>query len=438
VSTTRDNLLFTNDAPGIYPQSWYASSVDFPEAAPPLRGSHRYDVAVIGAGFTGLSAALKLQQLGYRVALIDAHRIGWGASGRNGGQLGSGQRVDQESLQLAYGIEHAHRLWELAEEAKSLVKALISDHQICCDYCPGIIHADHRKRFSADTRAYVDMLRTQYQYPDIRYVAGEELHELTGTRQYDSAALDTGAGHLHPLKFALGLASAFRAAGGDIYERSVVEQVQYQNRVIVQAADGLIEADSLIFACNGYLGNLQSSVAERVMPINNFIIATAPLDSKLNDSILRENMAVADSRFVVNYFRKSIDGRLLFGGRESYGYRFPPDIKTYVRGAMIKIYPQLQSTAIEFGWGGTLAITMNRLPHIRRLRANVYSASGYSGHGVGMATLSGHLVAQAIDGTVGKYDLLAGIPHRKFPGGVALRSPLLKLAMFYYSLRDKL
>lgn len=435
---SENNLLFSNDERGRYPNSWYRQSASVEKDWPSLKGEHHTDVAIIGAGFTGLSAALRLRELGYRVTVVDAHRAGWGASGRNGGQLGSGQRLDQETLQTKYGDTHARQLWELAEDAKRLVKQLIGKHDIDCDYRDGIIHTDHKRKFSAGSRAYVEMLRGKYGYENISYLQEEELHWALGTSHYHSGTVDTGAGHLHPLKYALGLARAVATAGGDIFEHSLVNEVKSDRFITVVTDQGHLVAESLVFACNGYLGRLQPSVAARVMPINNFIIATSPLKKEHYESILREDMAVADSRFVVNYFRKSADCRLLFGGRESYGYRFPRDIQSYVRSAMVKIYPQLESTRIEFGWGGTLAITMNRMPQLTALAPNVYSASGYSGHGVGMATLSGHLIADAIDGTLTKFDVMAKIRHRKFPGGIALRSPLMKLGMLYYSLRDKM
>ncbi|MEM7257383.1 MAG: FAD-binding oxidoreductase [Pseudomonadota bacterium] len=432
------NLLFSNDQHGVYPGSWYAASVQQPPVRPPLVGRREFDVVVIGAGFTGLSAALKLSEQGYRVAVVEAHRAGWGASGRNGGQLGSGQRADQDVLEQRYGVTHARQLWQLAQESKQLVARLIATHSIDCDYRSGIIHANHRKRYATATRQYVDLLRSAYDYQQITYIEGESLYEKIGSREYLSASVDTGAGHLHPLKYALGLAAAACRAGAEIFEMSVVDKIDYGKTVNVSTQQGNIEAASLVFACNGYLGGLHRAVASKVMPINNFIIATQPLDESLNRTILPDNMAVADSRFVVNYFRKSADSRLLFGGRESYGYRFPVDIKSYVKQAMVQIYPQLESTGIDHGWGGTLAITMNRMPHIAALAPNVYTASGYSGHGVGMATLSGHLVADAIDGTLKQFDVMAKIKHAMFPGGSSLRSPLMKLGMFYYSLRDKL
>ncbi|MFA5538446.1 MAG: FAD-binding oxidoreductase, partial [Gemmobacter sp.] len=195
-------------------------------------------------------------------------------------------------------------------------------------------------------------------------------------------------------------------------------------------------AGHVVLACNGYLGGLEPQVAARVMPINNFIIATEPLGGRATE-ILSEPVAVADTRFVVNYWRLSEDGRLLFGGGESYGYRFPDIVRT-VRRPMLQVYPQLADARIDHAWGGTLAITMNRLPCFARPHPNVLSASGYSGHGVAMATMAGKVLAEAVAGRAGRFDLMAGLPAARFPGGGALRWPLLVLAMTWYSLRDRL
>jgi gamma-glutamylputrescine oxidase len=430
------NLLYSNDIAGRYPGSWYAATADCSKKRAALSDDKRCDVCVVGAGFTGLSAAISLAEAGLSVVVLDAHRVGWGASGRNGGQLGSGQRLEQDELEQRYGHEQAHAMWTLAERAKSTVKDLIRRHRIECELTPGIIHTDHKARYTRDTEAYVEKLQRDYQYQQIEFAGVAKTADLLGTDQYYSASIDAGAAHLHPLKYAIGLAAAAEAAGAAIYEETQVSSITHGEPVKVQTAEGVVTADSLILACNGYLGDLNAEVAARVMPINNYILATEPLPA--DTEIIRNNMAVADSRFVVNYFRKSPDNRLLFGGRESYGYRFPADIKRFVRQAMIKVYPQLQHIGIDYGWGGTLAITMNRLPHIKSLAANVYTASGYSGHGVGMATLSGKLIAEVIQGESEGFNILGHIDHQRFPGGVAMRSPLLKLAMLYYTLRDRI
>lgn len=432
----QSNLLFSNDVAGEYPSSWYAATADLKPARESLTGAVSCDVCIIGAGFTGLSAALHLAKQNYKVMVVDAHRVGWGASGRNGGQLGSGQRVDQDTLEQQYGVSEAKVLWALAQQSKQLVRDLIKDNNIDCDYRPGIIDANHKRRFTDSTRAYVDKLQSEYDYSAIEFTEGAELHDLLGTKAYHSASVDHDAGHLHPLKYVLGLGEAATAAGAKIYELTQVAGIQGNDPAVVKTTHGEIKTRYLMLACNGYLGDLQADVASQVMPINNYIIATSPLPEELSKQIIVNDMAVADSKFVVNYFRKSKDNRMLFGGRESYGYRFPEDIKSFVKSAMVKIYPQLEAISVDYGWGGTLAITMNRMPHLRAIKPNVITASGYSGHGVGMATLSGQLAAEAIDGSLQRFDVMAKIKHRKFPGGVAFRSPLMKLGMLYYSLRD--
>lgn len=431
------NLLYANDAKGIDAPSWYAATSAPRPEFPTLEGAVSADVCIVGGGYTGLSAALHLAERGYDVALIDAHRVGWGASGRNGGQVGSGQRVGQVELEQMLGRDGALKLWALGEEAKAKVKSLIAAHEIACDLRPGVIHAAHRARFKSEFRAEVEHLSRVYGY-ETSYLDGPALRELIDSPAYHAAVVDPGAAHLHPLDYALGLARAATAAGARIFERSEALEIEPGARPMVRTAAGAVSVGHVLLACNGYLGGLAPEIAARVMPINNFIIATEPLSEDRARSLIGNDMAVADSKFVVNYYRLSADRRLLFGGKESYGYRFPPDIKSFVRKAMLEIYPQLADARIDYGWGGTLAITMNRMPHLARLGPNVLSASGYSGHGVAMATLAGQLAAEAIAGQAERFDLLAAVPTPRFPGGASLRSPLLALAMLWYSLRDKL
>jgi gamma-glutamylputrescine oxidase len=431
------NLLYSNDRVAEYPDSWYAATAPVKPLRAKLQQHLKCDVCIVGAGFTGLSAALALAESGLDVVVLDAHRAGWGASGRNGGQLGSGQRLEQTELEHLYGRSDALELWRLAQRSKSLVKGLIDRFAIECDFRPGIVYADHKSRYSKHTSAYVEKLRQEYGYREIEFADRKATAEVLGTDVYHSSSIDLGAGHLHPLKYALGLAGAAESAGARLFEGTEVKRINYADPATVVTTDGSVTASFLVLACNGYLGDLNADVANRVMPINNFIIATAPMTKTDGKEIIRNDMAVADSRFVVNYYRKSADNRLLFGGRESYGYRFPLDIRSFVREAMVRIYPQLRHTRIDYGWGGTLAITLNRLPHVTSLSPNVFSASGYSGHGVGMATLSGKLIAEALLGEHDGFNVMRKIEHPQFPGGVKLRSPLLKLAMLYYTLRDR-
>jgi len=260
---------------------------------------------------------------------------------------------------------------------------------------------------------------------------------MLGTKAYFSGTLDTSAGHLHPLNFALGLARAAINSGVRIFEQTEVTNVSRTDPVIVSGKRGKVSAKFVIIACNGYLGELEKKIAARVMPVNNFIIATEPLSQEKAAELIRDDVAVADSKFVINYYRLSADRRLLFGGGENYGYQFPADIKAFVTRPMLEIYPQLKDVKIDYGWGGTLAITLNRLPYLDRLAPNILTAGGYSGYGLGMGTFAGSLLSQAIDGTASRFDCMSAIPTRKFPGGTMARAPLLALAMLYYTLRDR-
>ena len=430
------NLLYSNDTQGAFPRSWYAATAHERTPAPQLRGDAAADICVVGGGFTGLSAALHLAERGYSVALIEAHRVGFGASGRNGGQLGSGQRVEQTDLEKMVGEAEALKLWELAENAKDLVKQLISKHNIDCDLKPGIAHATFSASETAHEHAYVEHLQSRYGYDQITALSEEALSAVCPSPRYKGGSLDMGAAHLHPLNYALGLARACEKAGVTFYENTHVHHIEDGAKVTVRCDTGRVLADHVILAANGYLGGLNRRVAGRVMPINNFIAATEPLGEDAA-RVLTKDIAVADSKFVVNYFRLSSDNRLLFGGGESYGYKFP-DIDKTVRKPMIDIYPHLKNIRFDYTWGGTLAITMKRLPYLARLAPNILSASGYSGHGVGTATQAGKLMADAIAGEATGFDTMARIPNTPFPGGAALRTPLLTLAMTWYALRDRL
>lgn len=431
------NLLHANDQLGQYPASWYAATANPAPARPALQGDVTADVCVIGAGYTGLSAALHLAEAGMSVIVLEAHRAGFGASGRNGGQLGSGQRVDQLELEEMWGPEDADKLWDLGQEAKSLVKGLIARHGIDCDVKPGVAHCGFSAREMQHMHAHAEHMRDRYNYDELETLSRDGFAAICPSPAYHGGVLDWGAAHLHPLNFALGLAAAAEAAGAVIHETSEVTTLDTGQPATIRTAQGTVRAGHVVLACNGYLGRLSRPVAERVMPINNFIAATAPLDDDVV-RVLAKDVAVADSKFVVNYFRLSRDKRLLFGGGESYGYRFPSDIAALVRKPMTQIFPHLRDVPIDYAWGGTLAITMKRLPYLARLGTNVLSASGYSGHGVGTATHAGLLMAQAIRGEGAGFETMARIPSTPFPGGPRLRSPLLALAMTWYALRDRL
>jgi gamma-glutamylputrescine oxidase len=431
------DLLTANDKQGEYPLSYYAAHATQLAEFPRLNNEIQVDVCVVGAGFTGLSTALHLAKSGYSVALIEAQRIGFGASGRNGGQVSGGQRMDQEGLEAMLGDDHARALWDISQQSVDLVRELSADMDDC-GVADGIIHAAHRARYVGEEHAYGDHLRNKYGYDKIRNLNREEMRDMVNSPAYHGGTLDMGAGHIDPLRYALGLARKCVDLGVAIYEQSKVLDVQSGDPAVVKTDGGTVNAKFVVLACNGYLGRLNSRVAARVMPINNFIIATEPMSADTQEALIKNNHAVADSKFVVNYFRFSPDRRLLFGGSESYGYKFPRDIASAVRKPMLQIYPQLADTRIDYAWGGTLGITMNRMPHFERMDGNILSASGYSGHGVAMATMGGKMAADAIRGQAEQFDFMADVPTPRFPGGAMLRSPMLVLAMLWYSMRDKL
>ncbi len=370
------------------------------------------------------------------MVVLEAQRVGFGASGRNGGQVGSGQRLEQDALEAMLGPDHARRLWNLAEDAKALVRALVAEHAPEAGWRPGIVHACRKPSEVRHAHAMAERLARDYGYRYVEPLDRDGLRAIVPSREYVGGDIDHGAGHLHPLRFAFGLARAALAAGAQVFERSEVVGIDTGAPVRLRTARGTVEADHLILACNGYLGRLHRAEAARVMPINNFIVATEPLGARAAE-VLTRDVAVADTRFVVNYWRLSEDRRLLFGGGESYGYRFPDIVRT-VRKPMLEIYPHLKDARIDYAWGGTLAITMNRMPCFLRVAPNVLSASGYSGHGVAMATMAGKILAETVAGQAERFDLMAGLPMPRFPGGVAMRWPLLVMAMTWYSIRDRL
>jgi len=433
------NLLHANDRPGEYPRSLYADTRDPLPPFPQLRGEARADVAILGGGYTGLSAALHLARAGFRVVLLEAHRVGFGASGRNGGQIGSGQRLEVAELEAALGRTRARALWDMAEEARHLTLTLAAEAGV--PVTRGIAHCARTPPEVAHARANAEKLARDYGYDLIEPLDRDGLHAIVPSDAYVGGDLDRGGAHLHPLNLAIGLARLAAQAGAVIHEESEVHSIVHARRAgersALRTGQGQVTADHLILAGNGYMGHLDMRVAARVMPINNYIIATEPLGERA-ETVLRGNVGAHDTRFVVNYWRLSPDRRLIFGGGETVSYRFPSDIAAKVRKPMLQVYPHLADVRITHAWGGTLAITRSRLPYLARVAPNCLSAGGYSGHGVALAAHAGMLMAQAIAGQARGFDTLAALPSRPFPGGTALRWPLLVAGMGWFSLRDRL
>jgi len=423
---------------GKYPDSWYAASAPLLAAFPRLEGDIKTDICVIGGGYTGLSAALHLRKKGYDVVLLEAERVGWGASGRNGGHVGTGQRADQTSLEKWVGMEAASNLWRMSLDAVNLVCALIAEHNIDCELGSGNLHLAAKRSEVPALQEELEHLESVYGYDQLSYLSPSAVSELTSAKGFHGALLDRGCRHLHPLKYALGLAKAAAEAGVRIYEGTRGQPQADGASGLVTTKFGAVNARQVVLGCNAYLGKLVPKLAGNIMPINNFVIATEPLPSHLLPRINRDNLSMSDTLFVINYWKLSEEGRLLFGGGENYSSRFPRDIKAFVRPHMLKIYPELADIPIEYGWGGAVGITLNRMPDFGRIGEALWYAQGFSGHGIPTATMAGHLLAEAIDGDSEGFDLMASVPTHRFPGGTLLRWPGLVAGMLFYSLRDKL
>lgn len=418
--------------------SWYAHTANpFPDLAS-LKGEHRTEVCIIGAGYTGLGAALRLAEQGVSTIVLEEAQVGSGASGRNGGQIHTGQRRDQHWLEQAVGPDDAMALWCLAQDAKAHLHDLIAQHTIACDLKPGMIHARHRCHGEDQDRAWLDHMAARYGYQQIRLIEKDALAHELGTDVYFGGTVDEGGGHLHPLNFALGLGQAALKTGAQIFERTRALSWRKTVRGMeVTTQEGTVICQRLILTGDGYIDGLSSQIDARVMPINNFILATAPF-GELADEIIRSNAAVADSRFVINYFRKSSDGRLLFGGGENYSPWFPSDLIRFVQRHMLRVYPNLATLPITHAWGGALGITMTRAPYVRALAPGVVAAAGYSGQGVMLAPYFGKLLADASLNERSGLDLLSRLPTPPFPGGKLLRWPALVAGLSWYALRDRL
>ena len=421
-----------------YPDSYYhATAVGLTER-PVLRGRERADVCVIGAGFTGLSAALNLAEQGFNVVVLEAERVGYGASGRCGGMIGSGQRHDVIELEEKFGRRRARELWDLAELAKTEIRQRVKRHDIDCDLQDGQVEGIHKRRYLGWPQQLADALTDRYDYPHCRALDRDETRALVNTDDFLGGLYDAEALTIHPLNYTLGIARAAEAAGVRIFENSRVQRYTREDPALVKTADGEVRAAFIVLACNGYLGKLEKRTAGKIMPINNFMIATEPLGKARARDVIAGRFGVHDTRFVVNYFRLSADHRLLFGGGENYRAQFPSDIAAFVRPHMLRLFPQLDDAAVDYAWGGTLSVTVNRLPHLGRLEPNVFFGQGYSGHGISIANLAGKLIAEAIGGTASRFDVMAGLPTHTFPGGTLLRYPGMVLGMLYYTIRDRL
>ena len=416
--------------------SYYRASAHAAPDCPPLDGERTVDVAIIGAGFTGLSAALELAKKGFSVQVVEAGPIAWGASGRNGGQICTGFSKGMGAFEHALGKQAARDAFKVAEEAKALIVERIAAYGIDCDLEWGYLLTAPKPSHMAGLAEERDEL-AGYGYNKLELLDKAQLEARLGTSVYHGALADSGAGHLHTLNYALGLARAVLQEGGRIATHTSVLRVEPGTRAKVVTATGTISAAQVVVACNGYLGHLIPRLDAKVMPVASYVVATAPLGEERAKSLIRDNDAVGDVNFVTDYFRLTADHRLLFGGRCSYSGIDPSDLAANMRPRVLRVFPQLSDVAIDFAWGGHIGITYNRLPDAGRIGSNIYYAQGYSGQGVALSGMFGKLMAEAIGGDAGRFDVFTKIPHAPFPGG-PLRRAALTVGMLYYRLRDLL
>jgi gamma-glutamylputrescine oxidase len=401
-----------------------------------LRGEHRADVVVLGGGIAGCSAALHLAKRGYRVALLEAHAVGYGASGRSGGQTIFGLAASQKALSAEVGRDDARHLFDLSIEALDLTQSLIRDYAIDCDYHANHVHVAVKPRHLKELDDWARELHEEYDYPSARLLNRDELQAHVRSERYLGGLIDSRSGHLHPLKFTQGVARAAEGAGAAIFENSQVLRYEDGPEVIVHTAQGSVRCAHLVLCGNAYIGAVAPSLARRILGVGTYIIATEPLGEERVRALLPSNAAIADINWILDYFRRSADHRLLFGGRVSYSSLQPPRLAESMRRRMVRIFPALSDAKVAYAWGGYLDITMSRAPNFGRLAPNVFYMQGFSGHGMSLTGLAGKLVAEAVAGTAERFDVFARIPHRDFPGGRLFRRPSLVAAMMYYRLRD--
>ncbi len=417
--------------------SYYTASTPAFAPEPRLEGREHVDVCILGAGFTGLSTAIELADAGYRVAILEAERIGWGASGRNGGQVIFGYGCDQSKITALLGPHDSRKLFDWSLEGVRLLHARRERFAIDCDWRDGHAHVPIKPRQVDELRAWQRDLSENFNY-ELEWWDREQLRATLASDRYLGALYDGNSGHLHPMKYAQGLARAALSLGVRIYEQSRVTGLVRGEQPLFKTRHGEVSCDFAVLAGNAYVHGIAPELDSRIMPVGTYIGATAPLGEERARALIGNGMAVADINWALDYFRLSADHRLLFGGRASYSTLPPPNLAGTMRRRMTRVFPQLADVSFEQVWGGYVDISFNRAPHWGRLGRNIYFAQGFSGHGVANTGLAGRLIAESIRGQSERLDVFAKIKHQPFPGGRAFRTPMLVAAMAWYKLRDAL
>jgi len=416
--------------------SYYAASANPMPDYPVLEGEHTADVCVVGAGLTGVSCALELARRGYRVIVLEANRVAWGASGRSGGQMIFGYSCGEDKLEKWLGGDDARKVWDMSLEAVDLIRERVSEHGIECDLATGHVHTALKPRQMRALEEWHDFLTERYRYSSVELWDAQKTRAAVASDRYIGGLYDSNSGHLHPLNYTLGLVKAADRAGAVFHEGSSVTAITPGSEPVVRTERGEVRCRFVALGGNAYLGSLNPRLAARIMPVGTYISATEPLGAERAGALIPDNIAVADTNFVLDYFRLSADHRMLFGGRVSYSTVVPPNLTQAMKRRMLTVFPQLDDARIDYAWGGYVGITRNRAPDFGRIDNNIFYAQGFSGHGIALTGLAGKLMAEAVAGTAERFDIFSRIPHANFPGGELLRTPALVLAMFWYRLRD--
>jgi len=420
--------------------SFYEASVTRSAPAPALDMDIFADVCVVGGGLSGLCSALELAEKGYSVALLEAQLVGWGASGRNGGQALVGFSSD-EAIESQLPPEEGKRLWNMTVEALQLMRERIDKHNIDCDFTQGYLGVACSDKKARELEAWANGLQQRYNY-SVQSIGKQELGEWIASDRYHGATYDANSGHAHPLKYTLGIAAAARAAGVKIFENSAVIKIDRGAAPVVKTATGSVRCKFVVLGGNVYLNEYGDAVApeldKRIMSVGTYIIATEPMDKARCDALIKNRAAVCDTNFVLDYYRPTGDNRMLFGGRVSYSTATPINLVGSMRKRMVSVFPQLSDLAVPYAWGGFVDISMNRAPDFGRLGTNIYYLQGFSGHGLILTGLAGRVVAEAIAGQSERFDAFGKIKHHNFPNGQIMRTAAQMLGMWYYQLKEML
>lgn len=415
--------------------SYYAASAHPQPERPPLQGRIEADVCIVGAGYTGLSSGLHLAEAGFTVVVLEAAKVGWGASGRNGGQIVHSYSRDIDVIERNHGKAVAEAMGSMAFEGARVIRERVAKYGIDCDLKDGGIYAAKTRKKVAGLHEHKELWE-KYDSLKMQFVEGREIQNYVRTDEYEAILIDPTGGHIHPLKLAQGEAAALESHGGMIYEQSPVTRIERGATAVVRTARGEVHAKTVIVACNAYIGELEPKLSAKSMPCGTQVVATEPLANWRD--VLPQDHCVEDTNYLLDYYRLSADKRLIFGGGVVYGAKDPSDIESHIRPNLERTFPQLKGVKIDYAWTGNFLLTLSRLPQVGRLESNIYYAQGCSGHGVTYTHMIGRVLSEAIRGQHERFDVFAGLPHYPFPGGRLFRVPFTALGALWYDLRDRL